>query len=83
MYFCLLFIDVWWNSDSTRVRIDGIICEGNFIYTKISKHLELISFLSGDGNPIINNVLDVKKLVVFVRYVTTEFYIFGKRALGF
>ena len=83
MYFCLLFIDVRWNSDSTSVRIDGIICEGNFIYTKISKHHELISFLSGDENPIINNVLVVKKLLVFVMYVTTEFYIFGNEAWVF
>ena len=82
MYFCLLFIDVWWNSDSTRVRKDGIICESKFIYTKILKHLELIPFLSGDEDPMINNVLDVEKLLVFVRYVATEFYIFGKRSLG-
>ena len=57
MYFCLLFIDTWWNSDPTRVRKDGIGCEGNFIYTKISKPLELISFLFGYENP---NLLDVK-----------------------
>ena len=77
MHFCLFFIDIWWNSDCTRVRKGGIICEGNFIYTKILKPLELISFLFGDENPIINNLLDVKKLSIFVTYVTTEFYIFG------
>ena len=82
MYFCLIFIDIWWNSGCTRVRKDGIICEGNFIL-KISKHLELISFLFGDENPIIHNLLDVKKLPVFVTYVTTEFYIFGKQNLVF
>ena len=42
----------------------GIICEGNFIYTKIPTSLELISFLFGDENPLINNLLDVKKLSV-------------------
>ena len=76
------FIDKWWSSDCT-FRKDGIICEGNFIYTKLSKPPELISFLFGDENPIINNLLDVKKLSVFVTYVTTEFYIFGKETLGF
>ena len=65
------------------VRKDGIICEGNFIYTKLSKHLELISILFGDENPIINNLLDVKKLSVFVTYVTTGFYIFGKETFVF
>ena len=60
------------------VRKDGIICEGNFIYTKLSKPLELISFLFGNENPIISNLLDVEKLSIFVTYVTTEFYIFGK-----
>ena len=65
------------------VRKDGIICEGNFIYTKLSKHLELISILFGDENPIINNLLDVKKLSVFVTYVTTELSISGKKTLGF
>ena len=35
-------------------------------YTKISKHLELISFLFGGGRPYYNNLLDVvKKLSVF------------------
>ena len=76
------FIDIWWTSDCTCVIKDGIIPEGNFIYTKISKPLELISFLFGDENTIINNLLDVKK-VVFVTYVTTEFYIFGDQTLGF
>ena len=66
MYLCLFFIDLWWNPDCTRVRKDGIICEGAFIYAKTSKHLELISFLIGYKNPIINNLLDVKKLSVFV-----------------
>ena len=65
------------------VRKDGIISEGNFIYTKLSKHLELISILFGDENPIINNLLDVKKLSVFVTYVTTGFYIFGKETFVF
>ena len=65
------------------VRKDGIICEGNFIYTKLSKPLELISFLFGDENLIINNLLDVKKLSTFVTSVTTEFYTFGKETLGF
>ena len=65
------------------VRKNGIICEGNFIYTKLLKPLDLISFLFGDENPIIKNLLDVKKLSVFVTYVTTEFYIFGKQTLGF
>ena len=60
---------------------DGIICEGNFIYTKLSKLLELIPFLFEDENPIINNSLDIKKLSVFVTYVTTEVYIFGKETL--
>ena len=83
MYFCLFFIDIWLNSDCTRVREDGIICEENFIYTKISKPPELISFLLGDEKPVINNLLDVKKLSVFVTYVTKEFYIFGRQTLGF
>ena len=65
------------------VRKVGIICERNFIYTKLSKPLELISFLFGDENLIINNLLGVKKLSAFVTYVTTEFYIFGKETLGF
>ena len=56
------------------VRKDGVICEGNFIYTKLSKPPELIPFLFGDENPIINNLLDVKKLSVFVTYVTTELH---------
>ena len=49
---------------------------------KCQKPLELISFLFGDENPIINNLLDVKKPSVFVRCVTTEFYIFGKETFG-
>ena len=49
---------------------------------KCQKPLELISFLFGDENTVINNLLDVKKLSVFVRCVTTEFYIFGKQTLG-
>ena len=53
------------------------------MYTNISKPPELISFLLGDEKPIINNLLDVKKLSVFVTYVTKEFYIFGKQTLGF
>ena len=65
------------------VRKDGIICDCNFIYTKLSKPLELTSFLFGDESPFIKNLLDVKKLSVFVMYVTTEFYIFGKETLGF
>ena len=65
------------------VRKVGIICERNFIYTKLSKPLELISFLFGDENPIISNLLDVEKLSIFVTYVTTEFYIFGKENFGF
>ena len=64
-------------------RNDEIICEGNFIYTKLSKPLELISFVFGNESPIINNSLDVKKLSVFVTYVTTELNIFGKETLGF
>ena len=63
------------------VKKDGIIYEGNFIYTKLSKLLDLIPFLFEDENPIINNSLDIKKLSVFVTYVTTEFYIFGKETL--
>ena len=82
MYFCLFFIDIWWNSDCTCVRKDGIICDGNFIYAKISKP-ELIFFLFGDENSKINILLDVKKLSVFVTYVSTEFYTFGKQTLGF
>ena len=65
------------------VRKDGIICERTFIYTKLSKPLELISFFWGDENLFINNLLDVKKLSVFVTNITTEFYIFGKETLGF
>ena len=80
-YFVLLLIH-----DEIQIaflRKDEIICEGNFIYTKLSKPLELISFLSGDEKPVINNLLHVKKLSVFVTYVTTKFYIFGKETLGF
>ena len=73
MYFCLVFIDIWWNSDCTCVRKDGIICEGDFIYIKISKPFELMFFLFGDENPIINNLLVVKKLSVY----------FWKATLGF
>ena len=43
----------------------------------------MVSFLFGDENPIINNLLDVKKLSVFVTYVTTDFYILGKQTLDF
>ena len=42
------FTDISWNSDCTRVRKDGIICEDNFIYSRVSKPLELISFLIED-----------------------------------
>ena len=83
MFFCLFFIDIWLNSDCTCVRKDGIICKGSFIYTKISKPLELIYLLFGDERPIVTNLLDVKKLSVFVTYVITEFYMFGKQSLGF
>ena len=65
------------------VRKDTIICEGNVIYTKLSKPLERICFLFGDENPVINNLIDVKKLSVFVTYVTIDFFIFGKQTLGF
>ena len=65
------------------IRKGGVICEDNFIYAKLSELPELISYLFGDENPIINNLLGVKKLSVFVTYVTTEFYIFGKETLGF
>ena len=65
------------------VRKDGIICERNFIYIKLSKPLELVSFLFGDENTTINNLLNVKKLSVFVTYVTTEFYSFGKETFEF
>ena len=41
------------------------------------------SFLFRDENPVINNLLDVKKLSAFVTNVTTKFYIFGKEILGF
>ena len=80
-YFVLLLIH-----DEIQIaflRKDEIICEGNFIYTKLSKPLELISFLFGDENPIISNLLDVEKLSIFVTYVTTEFYIFGKENFSF
>ena len=44
----------------------------------------MVSFLFGDENRIIiNNLLDVKKLSVFVTYVTTDFYILGKQTLDF
>ena len=64
------------------VRKDGVICEGNFIYTKLKKPLELRSFFWGDQNAVTNNFLHVKKPSVFVTYVTTEFHIFGKETLG-
>ena len=69
--------------DCTPVKKDGIICEGDFIYTKILKLRVLILLLFGDENPFINNLLDVKKLSVLVMYVTTEFYFFRKQTLGF
>ena len=65
------------------VTKDVVICEGNFIYTKLSTSPELISFLFEDENPIINNLLGLKKLPDFATYVTTEFYVFGKETLGF
>ena len=71
------------NSDYTRVRKNGIICEGDFIHTKILKSLVLTLLLLGDENPFINNLLDVKRLSVLVTCVTTEFYIFRKETLGF
>ena len=61
----------------------GIISEGNFIYTKFSKPLELISFLFGDENPIINNLLDVKKLSVFFNVCYNRVLYFLKGDLGF
>ena len=60
MFFLLLIYD---EIQIALVRKDGVICEGNFIYTKLSKPPELISFLFGDENPIINNLLGVKKLL--------------------
>ena len=62
------------------VKKDSIICERNFIYIK---PFELIFFFGGDQNPVINNLLDVKKLSVFVTYVTIELYIFGREILSF
>ena len=50
---------------------------------QISKRLEMTSSLFGDENPIINSLLGVKKLSVYVTYVTTDFYIFGRQTLGF
>ena len=69
--------------DCIPVKKDGIICEGDFIYTKILKLRVLILLLFGDENPFKNNLLDVKKLSVLVTYVTTEFYFFRKQTLGF
>ena len=43
----------------------------------------MISFLFGDEKPIINNLLGNKKLSVFVKYVTIEFYISLKETLAF
>ena len=40
-------------------------------------------FLFGDENPIKNNLIDVKKLPLFVTDVTKEFHILGKQTLGF
>ena len=51
MYFCMLFMDIYWNSECTPVRKDVIICEGNFNYTKISKPFALIYFLFGGWKP--------------------------------
>ena len=70
-------------SQVALVRKDGIICEGNIIYAKLSKPLQMISFLLGDENPIINNLLDVENLSVFVTYVKTKLFIFGKQTLRF
>ena len=81
LLFVLLLIYV--EIQIALVRKDGVICEDNFIYPKPPKPLELIFFLFGDENPIINNLLDVKKLSVFVTYVTTELSISGKKTLGF
>ena len=81
LLFVLLLIYV--EIQIALVRKDGVICEDNFIYPKPPKPLELIFFLFGDENPIINNLLDVKKLSVFVTYVTTGFYIFGKETFVF
>ena len=69
--------------DCIPVKKDGIICEGDFIYTKNLKLRVLILLLFGDENPFKNNLLDVKKLSVLVTYVTTEFYFFRKQTLGF
>ena len=80
MFFLLLIYD---EIQIALVRKVGIICERNFIYTKLSKPLELVSVLFGDENTIINNLLNVKKLSVFVTYVTTEFYSFGNETFGF
>ena len=57
------------NSDYTRVRIDGIMFEGDFIYTKFSKPVALMSLLFGDKNSFINILLDIKKLSVLVTYI--------------
>ena len=81
LLFVLLLIYV--EIQIALVRKDGVICEDNFIYPKPPKPLELIFFLFGDENPIINNLLDVKKPSVFVTYVTTELSISGKKTLGF
>ena len=50
---------------------------------QISKRLEMTASLFGDENPIINSLLGVKKLSVYVTYVPTDFYIFGRQTLGF
>ena len=39
------------------VRKDGLICKGNFIYTKLSKPPEMIFFLIEDENPSANNFI--------------------------
>ena len=65
MYLLFLLL-IYGEIQIALFRKVGIICERNFIYTKLSKPLELISFLFGDENPNINNLLDVKKLPVFL-----------------
>ena len=76
MCFFLFFIDI------IEIQIALVlekmrICEGNFVYSKILKPPELISFLFGGRSPI------VKKLSVFAIHVTKEFNILGKQTLGF
>ena len=41
------------------------------------------SFLFRDENPVINNLLDVKKLSAFVTNVTTKFYILERKSWVF